>query len=270
MGYETGVLVRRILHVAAVILLMTFGNACAQHPSQQSASPTPGESTKVQTPKEGIKPKTSNAKIQLNGEDMGTTNDTSVLGKFLKNVIRMRDEQTVTRYGTDEIEKTVFVRAGRSIKLDEFFKVVTAISEAGASPVQLPIEVERLNDEYPSKLTLLVDIGNPEFPKEISRGIDLHLGGPLNRSDKDAFMRESLAVLITREGTYAVGETAVLGPALGNALKAAYKELPEGRSRAINLILESDSEISYGSLAEVADAAFKAGAPELYIVTLTP
>jgi biopolymer transport protein ExbD len=42
--------------------------------------------------------------------------------------------------GTNEIEKTVFVKAPKSIKYGEVVKVIDAIKLAGATPVGLQID----------------------------------------------------------------------------------------------------------------------------------
>jgi len=79
-------------------------------------------------------------KLKLNLDDMGSVNDTAPLSSKLAYLFQQRKEQNAFRPGTTEVEKTVFVKAPRSMQYGEVVKVIDAIKGAGASPVGLQID----------------------------------------------------------------------------------------------------------------------------------
>ena len=79
-------------------------------------------------------------KIKLNQDDMGSVNDTGALGSRLTALFEQRKETHAYRTGTEEVEKTVFVKAPRSLKYGEVVKVIDVIKGAGANPVGLQID----------------------------------------------------------------------------------------------------------------------------------
>jgi biopolymer transport protein ExbD len=87
--------------------------------------------------------------LKLNQDSVGSVNDTSLLSQRLAQLFRQRKEQraykpgmeTLTDLPEDErIEKTVFVKAPRSLKYGDVVKVIDAIKGAGASPVGLQVD----------------------------------------------------------------------------------------------------------------------------------
>ena len=88
--------------------------------------------------------------LQLNGlEDMGTVSDTSKLSTFLISLFKERTANHVYRDDmlsrTDvpekyRIEKTVFIKAPRSIAYGEVTKVIDGLKGAGAEPVGLQLD----------------------------------------------------------------------------------------------------------------------------------
>jgi biopolymer transport protein ExbD len=79
-------------------------------------------------------------KLKLNLDEMGSVNDTGPLSAKLASLFQLRKEQNAFRPGTTEVEKTVFVKAPRSMKYGEVVKVIDAIKGAGAKPVGLQID----------------------------------------------------------------------------------------------------------------------------------
>lgn len=79
-------------------------------------------------------------KLRLNQDDMGNVSDSSGLTNKLTEVFKIREQSGVFREGTNEIEKTVFIKAPRSVKYGEVAKVVDAVKFAGAQPVGLQID----------------------------------------------------------------------------------------------------------------------------------
>ena len=87
--------------------------------------------------------------IKLNQDSMGSVNDPSALAAKLQQVFQQRKEQHAYKVGMEtatnipedqRIEKTVFVKAPRSLKYGDVVKVIDAIKGAGASPVGLQVD----------------------------------------------------------------------------------------------------------------------------------
>jgi len=82
-----------------------------------------------------------NGGLLLNKDSMGNVSDTSVLNERLKQVFKDRESSgTAFREGTNEVEKTLFVKAPRTLKYGEVVKVIDAVKEAGAQPIGLQID----------------------------------------------------------------------------------------------------------------------------------
>src|SRR3982750_2427940 len=79
-------------------------------------------------------------KLKLNQDDMGSVNDTGALSQRLAGLFAQRKEQRAYKPGTEEVEKTVFVKAPRSLKYGDVVKVIDAIKGAGANPVGLQVD----------------------------------------------------------------------------------------------------------------------------------
>ena len=79
-------------------------------------------------------------KLKLNLDEMGSVNDTGPLAAKLTYLFQQRKEQNAFRTGTTEVEKTVFVKAPRSMHYGEVVKVIDALKGAGANPVGLQID----------------------------------------------------------------------------------------------------------------------------------
>jgi len=80
------------------------------------------------------------SKLQLNGEEIGTVNDTSKLSQRLARLFQERTEQRAFKPGTEEVEKTVYIKAPRSTAYGEVAKVIDSVKGAGASPVGLQVD----------------------------------------------------------------------------------------------------------------------------------
>lgn len=79
-------------------------------------------------------------KLKLNTEEMGVVSDTSGLTNKLTETFNYRDANGIFREGTNETEKTVFIKAPRSVKYGEVARVVDAVKFAGSQPVGLQID----------------------------------------------------------------------------------------------------------------------------------
>jgi biopolymer transport protein ExbD len=87
--------------------------------------------------------------IKLNADSMGSVNDVAPLAQRLALVFAQRKEQRAYKIGMenrtdlkeeDRIEKTVFVKAPRSLRYGDVVKVIDAIKGAGANPVGLQVD----------------------------------------------------------------------------------------------------------------------------------
>ena len=78
--------------------------------------------------------------LQLNQEPIGTIDNTSRLSSTLADVLRKREEQGVYKFGTNIVERTVFIKAPESFKYGDVVKVIDAIKGAGADPVGLQVD----------------------------------------------------------------------------------------------------------------------------------
>lgn len=103
-------------------------------PDDKQAPPRPNPLTLVVT----IDKNTGG--IKLNNEDMGAVTDTTALITRLSQVFDQRKNEGVLREGTNEVEKTIFIKAPRSLKYGDVVKVIDSVKVAGAQPIGLQID----------------------------------------------------------------------------------------------------------------------------------
>ena len=75
-----------------------------------------------------------------NQSDFGTISEPNNLISKLSQTFKERTENGVLREGTNEIEKTVFIKAPKNIPYGEMAKVVDAVKLSGANPIGLQID----------------------------------------------------------------------------------------------------------------------------------
>lgn len=79
--------------------------------------------------------------LLLNKEPTGDISDTSVLIDRLTMIFKDREKNGYFREGTNEIEKTIFVKAPRGgVMYGDVIKVINAVKMAGAQPIGLQID----------------------------------------------------------------------------------------------------------------------------------
>jgi biopolymer transport protein ExbD len=78
--------------------------------------------------------------VKLNNESKGNTSDTAPLENELATIFKNRDANGVYREGTNEVERTVFIKAPKGVKYGEVVKVIDAVKAAKAAPVGLQID----------------------------------------------------------------------------------------------------------------------------------
>jgi biopolymer transport protein ExbD len=79
-------------------------------------------------------------KITLNKEGAGDVSDASPLTERLSAIFKQRETEGAFREGTNEVEKTVFIKSSRSSKYGEVVRVLDAVKQAGAQPIGLQID----------------------------------------------------------------------------------------------------------------------------------
>jgi len=252
----------------AVIFLCTiipiFCSSCLSHASRPSAAPQNAVPS-------------SHAKLRLNIKDEGTIDDTSTLEKDLSDLFDQRAKNS-------EPERSVYIKAEDSLKVAEVAKVVAAIRkvEVGATP-KLFVEVAPAKRNDP--LELLVRVGNVVAPKgkashignleteepRVLRGLALiaDMDIILKHSKLDDIPKGSIAVELPKDGEYLVNLGPVSSRDLADELQTRVKEIPQG-GRDVTVEVFVARDVSYGSLAELANAAYKAGAASLHLATLVP
>lgn len=77
-----------------------------------------------------------NGKYRLNMEDK-TLDE---LKRSLSEVFKYRDDNLVQREGTNEVEKTVTIKAPRSAKYAEVVRMIDVVKETGANPIVIQID----------------------------------------------------------------------------------------------------------------------------------
>lgn len=87
-------------------------------------------------------------KVRLNMEDRGAVNDLGSLSETLAQVFRQREENMAVKPGyetrsdlplSDRIEKTLTIKATKSIRYGDVVKAIDAVKGAGASPIILQL-----------------------------------------------------------------------------------------------------------------------------------
>ncbi len=78
--------------------------------------------------------------ITLNNEPFGDVTDTEPLGNKLREIFKQRTDNGVLREGTNEVEKTLFIKSPKSVRYGDVVKVIDAAKFAGGSPIGLQID----------------------------------------------------------------------------------------------------------------------------------
>ncbi len=79
-------------------------------------------------------------KITLNTEAAGDVSDASALTDRLREIFQKREAEGAFREGTNEVEKTVFIKSPRSMKYGEVVRVIDAVKQSGAQPIGLQVD----------------------------------------------------------------------------------------------------------------------------------
>lgn len=82
----------------------------------------------------------SDLSIKLNEEKLGNVSDTTPLTNRLSEIFKSRANEGTFKKGTNEIEKTVFIKAPKGIRYGEIVKVIDGAKQANATPIGLQID----------------------------------------------------------------------------------------------------------------------------------
>jgi biopolymer transport protein ExbD len=252
----------RALIVLAFVCGIVVANACAQQTSPAPLSPSAPASPAAQS---------AAAKIKLNGEDVGTTADTSVLVRRFTEIFDQRPRKI----------GNFFIRAENDLRFSEVIRVAEALSHAhGIAELAFevnPASVRRVTgdpvingDHFPRSMMLVVTVGNLGSARGelISGGIFLKLTGfTIPFAPRHDLPKEFVVVEVFRDNEYVIADKPIPSSALRSELQA---RLSKTQDKRVMVLTRSDSEIRWGSFMEVVNAAREAGAEMIQILTLTP
>jgi biopolymer transport protein ExbD len=78
--------------------------------------------------------------VTLNNEPAGDVSDASALTAKLEDIFKQRENNGVFKEGTNEVEKTIFIKSPTSVRYGDVVKVIDAAKTAKASPIGLQID----------------------------------------------------------------------------------------------------------------------------------
>lgn len=78
--------------------------------------------------------------ITLNNEPAGDVSNAQPLTDRLSEVFKQREASGTFREGTNEVEKTLFIKSPRAVRYGDVVKVIDAAKVAGAEPIGLQID----------------------------------------------------------------------------------------------------------------------------------
>ncbi len=79
-------------------------------------------------------------KITLNNEVAGDVTNTADLTDRLTAIFKEREANGSFREGTNEVEKTLFIKSPRSVRYGDVVRVIDAVKQSGAQPIGLHID----------------------------------------------------------------------------------------------------------------------------------
>src|SRR6476620_2830280 len=78
--------------------------------------------------------------ITLNNESAGDVTDASALTGKLTEIFKTRESNGVFREGTNEVERTIFIKSPTAVRYGDVVKVIDAAKMANAQPIGLQID----------------------------------------------------------------------------------------------------------------------------------
>jgi biopolymer transport protein ExbD len=78
--------------------------------------------------------------VTLNNDSAGSVDDPSALTTKLADIFKQRENNGVFREGTNQVEKTLFIKSPKSVRYGDVVKVIDAAKQAGAEPIGLQVD----------------------------------------------------------------------------------------------------------------------------------
>lgn len=78
--------------------------------------------------------------ITLNNDPFGDVTDTEKLENKLREIFTQREQNGVLREGSNEVERTLFIKSPKSVRYGDVVKVIDAVKKVGASPIGLQVD----------------------------------------------------------------------------------------------------------------------------------
>ena len=132
-----------VLLVLLIIFMVITPSKPSRFEAKVPAEPKPDDQTVVKPNPLTLVVAINKAdkKITLNNnESLGDTTNTVDLTNRLLAIFKEREANGSFREGTNEIEKTLFIKSPRSIRYGDVVKVIDAVKQAGAQPIGLQID----------------------------------------------------------------------------------------------------------------------------------
>ena len=132
-----------VLLVLLIIFMVITPMKPSRFEAKVPAEPKPNENEVVPRPNPltlVVAINKADKKITLNNEVVGDVTNTADLTSRLTAIFKDRDAAGVFREGTNEVEKTLFIKSPRSIKYGEVVRIIDAVKQAGAQPIGLQID----------------------------------------------------------------------------------------------------------------------------------
>ena len=130
-----------VLLVLLIIFMIIAPSKPSRFKAQVPAEPKPEDQTIAKpNPLTLVVAIGSDGKVTLNNEQAGDVSDASLLTNKLNQIFKDRENNGVLREGTNEVEKTVFMKAPKSVAYGNVVKVIDAVKSANAEPIGLQID----------------------------------------------------------------------------------------------------------------------------------
>jgi biopolymer transport protein ExbD len=130
-----------VLLVLLIIFMIIAPSKPSRFKAQVPAEPKPEDKTVAKpNPLTLVVSISNDLKVKLNVDEAGNTSDASLLTNKLTQIFKDRAQNGVIREGTNELEKTVFIKAPKSVSYGEVVKVIDAVKTAQADPIGLQID----------------------------------------------------------------------------------------------------------------------------------
>ncbi|MCY7346441.1 MAG: biopolymer transporter ExbD [Pyrinomonadaceae bacterium] len=132
-----------VLLVLLIIFMVITPMKPSRFEAKVPAEPKPNENEVIPRPNPltlVVAINKADKKITLNNEVVGDVTNTADLTNRLTAIFKERDAGGVFREGTNEVEKTLFIKSPRSVKYGEVVRIIDAVKQAGAQPIGLQID----------------------------------------------------------------------------------------------------------------------------------